>query len=53
MMIKFFIYIYRLTLKLECPMKLQKFPLDNQTCAINIGSCKFSFLQRFIEIKFN
>lgn len=30
----------RLTLRLECPMKLQKFPLDNQTCTINIGSCK-------------
>ena len=22
-------------------MRLQKFPLDNQTCAINIGSCKY------------
>lgn len=21
-------------------MKLQKFPLDNQTCVVNIGSCK-------------
>ncbi len=23
-------------------MKLQKFPLDNQTCIINIGSCKYN-----------
>ena len=37
------LFSQRLTLRLECPMKLQKFPLDNQTCIINIGSCKFSF----------
>ena len=30
----------RLFLKLDCQMKLQKFPLDNQTCVVNIGSCK-------------
>ena len=34
------LYSQRLTLKLDCPMKLQKFPIDNQTCTINIGSCK-------------
>ena len=34
------LFSQRLTLRLECPMKLQKFPLDNQTCTINIGSCK-------------
>ena len=43
----FIIIIYyfflSLTLKLECPMKLQKFPLDNQTCTINIGSCKIFY----------
>ena len=33
------LFSQRLTLRLECPMKLQKFPLDNQTCIINIGSC--------------
>ncbi|KAI0988028.1 hypothetical protein GJ496_005045 [Pomphorhynchus laevis] len=32
------LYSQRLLLKLDCPMKLQKFPLDNQTCLINIGS---------------
>ncbi len=37
------LYSQRLTLKLDCPMRLQKFPLDNQTCAINIGSCKYQF----------
>ena len=25
-------------------MKLQKFPLDNQTCVVNIGSCQYSHL---------
>ena len=34
------LYSQRLTLKLDCPMKLQKFPIDNQTCTINIGSCE-------------
>ncbi len=32
-------YLSRLLLKLDCQMKLQKFPLDNQTCVVNIGSC--------------
>lgn len=36
------LFSQRLTLRLECPMKLQKFPLDNQTCTINIGSCTIS-----------
>ena len=36
----FFVNISRLTLRLDSPMKLQKFPLDNQTCPLNIGSCK-------------
>ncbi len=35
------LYSERLTIILDCPMKLQKFPLDNQTCTINIGSCEF------------
>jgi hypothetical protein len=34
-----FICLSRLLLKLDCQMKLQKFPLDNQTCVVNIGSC--------------
>ena len=34
------LYSQRLTIVLDCPMKLQKFPLDNQTCTINIGSCE-------------
>ena len=37
------LYSQRFTLKLECIMKLQKYPLDNQTCTINIGSCKCLF----------
>jgi hypothetical protein len=27
-------------------MKLQKFPLDNQTCVVNIGSCTYFSLNR-------
>lgn len=29
-------------------MKLQKFPLDNQTCVVNIGSCMYSSME-FLE----
>ncbi|KAI3384500.1 hypothetical protein SNEBB_011403 [Seison nebaliae] len=36
------LFSQRITLKLECPMKLQKFPLDNQTCGINIGSYAYT-----------
>lgn len=42
------LFSQRLTLRLECPMKLQKFPLDNQTCTINIGSCKI-FKKKFFD----
>lgn len=37
---------FRLLLKLDCQMKLQKFPLDNQTCVVNIGSCTLSIFKR-------
>ena len=37
------LFSQRLMLRLECIMKLQKYPLDNQTCIINIGSCKKTF----------
>ncbi|CAF4422207.1 unnamed protein product [Rotaria socialis] len=36
------LYSQRLLLKLDCQMKLQKFPLDNQTCVVNIGSYAFA-----------
>jgi len=36
------LYSQRLLLKLDCQMKLQKFPLDNQTCVVNIGSYGFA-----------
>jgi hypothetical protein len=33
-------------------MKLQKFPLDNQTCVVNIGSCMLNhFLSLFFSLK--
>ena len=32
---------FRITLTLSCPMKLHKFPLDTQTCHIQLESCKF------------
>ena len=34
------LFSQRLNLRLECEMNLLKFPLDNQTCTINLGSCK-------------
>ena len=31
--------MHRLALRFDCDMNLVKFPLDNQTCPIYIGSC--------------
>ena len=33
----------RLTIKSTCPMHLQKYPLDTQTCPLMIGSCESFF----------
>ncbi|ODM90107.1 Gamma-aminobutyric acid receptor subunit alpha-6 [Orchesella cincta] len=33
-------YSMRLTIKASCPMHLRKFPLDSQSCPLEIGSCK-------------
>jgi len=38
------LYSQRLTLTLACDMLLNKYPMDNQTCKIEFGSCK-SFYQ--------
>ncbi|CAF0844269.1 unnamed protein product [Brachionus calyciflorus] len=47
------LFSQRLTLRLECPMKLQKFPLDNQTCTINIGSFGYTLKDIKFEWKKN
>lgn len=44
------LFLPRLLLKLDCQMKLQKFPLDNQTCVVNIGSCMLHLRRRFISL---
>ena len=31
----------RITLRLTCNMKLQKFPLDRQTCLLKMESCEY------------
>ena len=36
-----FAYVFRISMVMDCQMLLEKFPLDNQTCKINIGSCKY------------
>ncbi|KAG7223317.1 hypothetical protein INR49_015673 [Caranx melampygus] len=33
----------RLTLTLSCPMDLKNFPMDSQTCIMQLESCKFTF----------
>jgi Neurotransmitter-gated ion-channel ligand binding domain len=35
-------YSQRLTVQLACPMNLRRFPMDNQTCHIDLSSCKYS-----------
>ena len=34
------LYSQRLTLTLSCDMILNKYPMDNQTCKIELGSCE-------------
>jgi hypothetical protein len=38
------LYSQRLTLTLACDMILNKYPMDNQTCKIEFGSCESAFL---------
>jgi len=38
------LYSQRLTLTLTCDMMLIKYPMDNQTCRIEFGSCQYSVL---------
>lgn len=33
----------RLTLVLSCPMDLKNFPMDSQTCTMQLESCEFIF----------
>ena len=34
------LYSQRLTLTLACDMSFKNYPMDNQTCMIDLGSCK-------------
>lgn len=36
-----FLCSFRLTLILSCPMDLKNFPMDVQTCIMQLESCKF------------
>ena len=35
------VFYYSVTLLASCVMNLHNFPLDSQTCALKIGSCKY------------
>ena len=37
------LYSQRLTLTLACDMAFSNYPMDNQTCMIELGSCKLRF----------
>lgn len=43
-------YSQRLSLTLHCELQLKKFPMDNQTCRIVIGSCKIFYFYFVIVI---
>lgn len=34
------LYSMRLTIKAKCPMELQSFPMDRQSCPLVFGSCE-------------
>lgn len=44
------LYSQRLTVTLSCDMIFDKYPMDNQTCKIELGSCERNFL---LSIQFN
>ncbi|KAK2171637.1 hypothetical protein NP493_1046g00084 [Ridgeia piscesae] len=43
------LYSQRVTLTLACTMKLKKYPLDNQTCGIQLGSYGFTTKDMMIQ----
>ena len=44
------LYSQRLTLTLSCDMILNKYPMDNQTCKIELGSCESSPIIAFVVV---
>ena len=40
-----------MTIKAKCPMHLRKFPLDSQSCPLEMGSCKYSFINLNLNSK--
>ncbi|GFO09338.1 gamma-aminobutyric acid receptor subunit alpha-6 [Plakobranchus ocellatus] len=45
------LYSQRLTIKANCPMHLEKFPMDSQLCPLYIGSCAHSILTVFFDFR--
>ena len=34
-------YSSRMTVKANCPMRLENFPMDTQNCPLELGSCEY------------
>lgn len=41
--------VNRITLVLACPMDLKNFPMDVQTCIMQLESCKYALLIMMLE----
>jgi len=38
------VVVFRITLILACPMDLKNFPMDVQTCIMQLESCKYALI---------
>lgn len=43
-------FSYRITTTVACNMDLSKYPMDTQTCRLQLESCKYNILEKIIHL---